>query len=387
MSGSEPTGEARLAALRLARTHGIGPVNYRRLLKRYGDAETALDALSSLSGAKHLKLTSIDAAERELAAIERAGARLFLLGDASYPDILARIADPPPALMATGRLELLQNPACAIVGSRNASAIGLRLARDLGAQLGSQGFTIVSGLARGIDGAAHQGALATGTIAVVAGGVDHIYPPEHADLHHEIAETGLVLSETPLGTKPTARDFPRRNRIISGLSLGTLVVEAAMKSGSLITARLAGEQGREVMAVPGSPLDPRAKGTNHLLREGAHLVESAEDAAGLLSQVRIPLPPDEVRDLELDFAPSGRAGLGAAGVDTPVEFPAGAPSAPDDRPARSRSLMDLISPVPVSVDELARQSGKAAGQVQAEILELELSGHVVQLAGGRVQRV
>lgn len=379
MNSPDFTGEARLAALRLARTQGIGPVNFRRLLQRYGDAASALEALPSLKGAKHLNITSRQAAERELAALDRAGARLFIAGEASYPEILNAIADPPAALIAIGRIELLHRPACAIVGSRNASAIGLRLARDLGASLSAEGFAIVSGLARGIDGAAHQGALESGTIAVVAGGVDHIYPPEHAGLHQAIAETGLILSETPLGTRPTARDFPRRNRIISGLSLGTLVVEAAMKSGSLITARLAGEQGREVMAVPGSPLDPRAKGTNHLLREGAHLVECADDAADILSQVRLPPPPETVRDQDLDFdsftIPDVKAQPEetAGGTDHPI-------------PGRG-SLMDLISPVPVSVDELARQAGRPAGQVQAEILELELTGDVVQLPGGRVQRV
>lgn len=379
MNSPDFTGEARLAALRLARTQGIGPVNFRRLLQRYGDAVSALEALPSLTGAKHLKIIRRDTAERELAAIDRADARLFLCGEASYPEILTFIADPPAALIAFGRIELLHRPACAIVGSRNASAIGLRLARDLGATLSAQGFTIVSGLARGIDGAAHRGALDTGTIAVVAGGVDHIYPPEHAGLHQAIAETGLVLSETALGTRPTARDFPRRNRIISGLSLGILVVEAAMKSGSLITARLAGEQGREVMAVPGSPLDPRAKGTNHLLREGAHLVESAEDVSHILSQVRLPSPPDTVRDQELDFDSFAHPDTRAR----PVETAGGT----DNAKPECSSLMDLISPVPVFVDELARQAGRPAGQIQAEILELELAGEIVQLPGGRVQRV
>ncbi|WP_300553258.1 DNA-processing protein DprA [Maricaulis sp.] len=379
MNSPDFTGEARLAALRLARTQGIGPVNFRRLLQRYGDAVSALEALPSLTGAKHLKIIRRDTAERELAAIDRADARLFLCGEASYPEILTFIADPPAALIAFGRIELLHRPACAIVGSRNASAIGLRLARDLGAPLSAQGFTIVSGLARGIDGAAHRGALDTGTIAVVAGGVDHIYPPEHAGLHQAIAETGLILSETALGTRPTARDFPRRNRIISGLSLGILVVEAAMKSGSLITARLAGEQGREVMAVPGSPLDPRAKGTNHLLREGAHLVESAEDVSHILSQVRLPSPPDTVRDQELDFDSFAHPDTRAR----PVETAGGT----DNAKPECSSLMDLISPVPVFVDELARQAGRPAGQIQAEILELESAGEVVQLPGGRVQRV
>ncbi|WP_300531755.1 DNA-processing protein DprA [Maricaulis sp.] len=380
MNGPDTHREARLATLRLARTAGIGPVNFRRLIDRYGDAQTALDALPSLKGAAHLSITSRDAAQRELEAVDRADAALFLLGEPSYPDLLARIADAPAALMVSGRAELLQRPGCAIVGSRNASAVGLRLARDLAAAISAEGLVVTSGLARGIDGAAHTGSLAHGTIAVVAGGIDHIYPPEHARLHHEIAETGLVVSEMPLASRPTARDFPRRNRIISGLTRGTLVVEAAMKSGSLITARLAGEQGREVMAVPGSPLDPRAKGTNHLLREGAHLIESAEDVVELLGQIHLP-PPEQVR--EADDGPFTPFATDTAPEhDTPH-----AEDAEHSAPMPARDLLDLISPVPVSVDELARQSGKGAGEIQAEILELELTGAVIQLPGARVQRV
>lgn len=369
----------RLAALRLARTPRLGPVTYLRLLSRYTSPSAALEALPELVRAKRLKHFDIPGENQALAELEHlaeTGATLFLLGDEAYPYALSLIPDPPIALIASGRTELLDRPACGIVGSRNASAAGRRLARDLARELSESDICVISGLARGIDGAAHQGALRAGTIAVVAGGADVIYPPEHQKLHEQIADEGLVVSEMPMGTRPVARDFPRRNRIISGLSLGTLVIEAALQSGSLITARLAGEQGREVMALPGSPLDPRARGTNRLLRDGAHLVESSEDVLDILhgsslrpSCVR-EADPTELFPLDLDV-PGGNA---ASKVECEIVTTPGA------------ALEDLLSFTPVSIDELARQSGQPLGQVQADLLELELEGRVAMTAGGLVQR-
>lgn len=379
--GAPSDDTTRLATLRLDRTPGLGARGFARLLARYGNAPAALDALPDHARRRHLpvpEIPSIEDALVELDAIDRAGARYLAFGTPDYPSGLNMIADPPPGVIVTGRTELLFRPALAIVGSRNASAAGLRLARDISAGLGEAGIIIVSGLARGIDGSAHRGALETGTIAVLAGGIDHIYPPEHESLHREIAETGLLVSERPLSAIPTARCFPRRNRIISGLSLGTLVVEAALRSGSLITARYALEQNRDVMAVPGSPLDPRAKGTNQLLRHGAHLVENAEDILALLPGMRPlgeRLPPpvpdgleDEAPDLFSD-APTG---------DESIE-----PSpAIEPRPG----LMQLVSASPVSIDEVARQSGRSIASVKAELFELEMDGQVECLPSGMVVR-
>jgi DNA processing protein len=370
--------------LRLARTPRIGPVTFARLLGGYETATAVLDVLPELArnrGAAAPVIPSIDAVDAEFERIEQAGAEILLLGDTRYPTALACIPDPPPALIIRGRSECLDAPACAIVGSRNASAAGLRFARELASGLGDQSVTIISGLARGIDGAAHKGALESGTIAVLAGGIDHIYPPEHGELHQAIAEQGLLVSEMPLGTSPTARDFPRRNRIISGLSLGTIIVEAAMRSGSLITARFAGEQGREVMAVPGSPLDPRAKGTNRLLRDGAHLIETPEDALAILNHCPSPHRPpglDDVAEPPISFG--GRPEL-PEGPEQIVPDP-GVCAEADDPVER---LRNLLSPTPVSADELARQARLPIGIVQATVMEFELSGDAIVLPGGLIQ--
>ncbi len=252
--------------LRLARTENVGPVTYRELMGRYASATRALDALPHLArrGGRiaPLKIVSIADADRELEAGDRLGATLITLGEAAFPPPLAALDPPPPLVWALGHPSLLHKPAVAVVGARIASAAGQRFARAIAMELGQAGLVVVSGLARGIDGAAHEGALATGTVAVLAGGVDDIYPPEHKALYAQIRAQGCLVSENAVGRRATARDFPRRNRIISGLSLGVVVVEAEQRSGSLITARLANEQGREVFAVPGSPLDPRAKGPN-----------------------------------------------------------------------------------------------------------------------------
>lgn len=378
MSQTKLDDQNRLAALRLARTPRLGPVTYLKLVARYGSPSEALEALPELVRAKRLKGFDIPAEAQALAEMEglaASGDTLFLLGDKAYPRPLSLIPDPPIAIIARGNTELLERAACGMVGSRNASAVGRRLARDLAREISEDGICVVSGLARGIDGAAHLGALPAGTIAAVAGGVDVIYPPEHQALHAQIISQGLVLSEMPLGTRPVARDFPRRNRIISGLSLGTLVVEAALQSGSLITARLAGEHGREVMALPGSPLDPRAHGTNRLLRDGAHLVENAEDILNILKSSS--LRPTSVRDVEtIDLFAREDEAEHTAG---PEASDAGGNADPD-------TLEDLLSFTPVSVDELARQSGQPLGLVQAELLELELGGRIVITSAGLVAR-
>jgi DNA processing protein len=364
--------------LRLARTPGLGPVGIARLMAHYNTPAEAIDALPGRARRAGRAVPAIPDADRvcrEIEAADRAGVRLLCLTDPDYPAALAAIPDAPPVIAVKGRTELLDAFACGMVGARNASAAGLRLARELAHGLGSAEVCVVSGLARGIDGACHAGALETGTVAVLAGGLDHVYPPEHDRLHAAIADQGALVSEMPLGHTPRARDFPRRNRLISGLSRGVLVVEAALRSGSLITARLAAEQGREVMAIPGSPIDPRARGTNRLLREGAHLVESVEDILAILRDS--PLLPAGVRE-----APAEEADLlDTDWLDEAVEDHPG-PDEPVDPVARLRAL---LSPAPVSADELARQSGLPPGQVQAALMELEQDGHLARLPGGLVQ--
>lgn len=313
----------RFARLRLVRTDRIGPVAFTQLIGRYGSALNALDALPDLvrkSGAASIP-PPVEAVEREIAAGDAIGARLLVLGDSDYPEMLAALDPPPPILWTRGRVDLLNQPSVAIVGARIASAGGQRIARGLAQQLGQAGHVVVSGMARGIDAAAHEGALATGTVAVLGGGVNDIYPSEHADLYARLTEQGCVVSESPVGARAQARDFPRRNRIISGLSRGVVVVEAEVRSGSLITARLAAEQGRDVFAVPGSPLDPRARGPNELLRQGAILCEGIEDidrAFNTLRTMREP-PADPMRfdgdiddaflDRVADLLPGGLASL------------------------------------------------------------------------------
>jgi len=360
-SGSGVSVQAdRVARLRLIRSENVGPVGFRQLIGRFGSAEAALDALPNLArraGGRELRLAGARDAEREIAAVERAGARLIFWGQAPYPSRLAELDDAPPVLTARGRLALLDVPAVAIVGARNASAAGAKIAREIAAELAAAGVCVVSGMARGIDAAAHRGALPA-TVACVAGGADVAYPPELADLQAAVAEGGLVLAEQPIGTQPQARHFPRRNRIISGLSLGVVVVEAAIKSGSLITARFAGEQGREVMAVPGSPLDPRAHGGNGLIREGATLVQSAADVLeAVRPHAQPPARANAVFETAEPFEPSPRD---------------------HDR------IVGLLGPTPVQVDELARQSGLPAQGVATILLDLELAGRVERHAGGRV---
>jgi DNA processing protein len=274
--------------LRLARTERIGPVAFKELLRRYRSAGAVLEALPEIArrGGGSVRPATIEEIDRELAAGEALGARLLVWGDADYPPQLAAVDPPPPVLWTLGEAAILNRKAVAVVGARIASASGQRFARGLASEVGQAGYAVISGLARGIDAAAHEGALPHGTAAVLGGGVDDVYPPDNKGLYERLVAEGCIVSESPVGHRAQARDFPRRNRIISGLSLGVVVVEAEIRSGSLITARLAAEQGREVFAVPGSPLDPRAKGTNDLLRQGATLCEGAEDVLRVLTTMR-----------------------------------------------------------------------------------------------------
>ena len=350
--------------LRLIRTSGIGPIAYRQLLMRFGSASAALDAIPDLAGRGGGKPPAIfakDKAEREAAAVDKLGARYLVLGQGLYPRALAELENAPPLLTVKGNLSLLERPMIAIVGARNASAAACRFARGLAHDLGREDVTVVSGLARGIDSAAHDGSLESGTVAVIAGGIDFYYPPENEARQKEIAERGLLIAEMPPGTEPRARHFPYRNRIIAGLSDGTVVVEAAPRSGSLITARLAAEAGREVMAVPGSPLDPRAQGCNQLIRDGATLIQSAADVLEMLRPI----------------------GGGVASPRAPFEHEAPLDPVDADEGIRSR-VEELLGPSPVPVDEIVRLAEASAGSVQLVLLELELGGRLERHAGGKV---
>lgn len=357
--------EADLAKLRLIRSPRIGPVTYRQLIARFGSAEAALDALPVLAtrgGGAAPAIADPGAVRREMAAIAKLGARYLFLGDPDYPALLAELENAPPALIVRGEVALVHRPCVALVGARNASAAACRFARQLAQGLAEEGVTVVSGLARGIDTAAHVGAIRGGTVGVIASGIDIAFPPENRELQERVATEGLLLAEQPPGSEPLARNFPSRNRIIAGLAQGTVVVEAAPRSGSLITARIATEAGREVMAVPGSPLDPRAQGCNLLIREGATLVQSVED---ILEAVR-PIDPRAVR--------------------SPVSGFGGEPAA-DTGDAERRKIEGLLGPVPVPVDELIRQAALPAAVVQLVLLELELAGRLERHAGGRVSLV
>lgn len=360
------------ARLRLIRTPTIGPVTYRQLMARFGTAAAALDALPDLAarGRRRLDVPEQAIIEAEIEALERLGATMLFIGTPGYPALLAATESAPPMLAARGRTELLDRASLGVVGARNASAAGVRLARRWAEELAEKELVIVSGLARGIDTAAHIGALAGGTVAVIAGGIDVAYPAENAGLMERLMAEGLVLAEQSPGVQPQARHFPRRNRIIAGLAAGTLVIEAAPRSGSLITARLAADYGREVMAVPGSPLDPRAQGCNQLIREGATLVQSSADVLEALSA----------------FDADG--GGGTLGARFQLAEPAGvyADVSPDP-PDEARALLEsLLSPAPVAIDELVRQSGLAAAVVAHVLLDLEVEGAVERHAGGRVAR-
>ena len=358
----------KVARLRLARCRGIGPIAFSGLLRRYGTATRAIAMLPTLASDRLGEPPSINEVEDELAALSKLGAAALCIGEPLYPQALEHTQDPPPVIVVRGDAALLARPGVALVGARNASGNGRSLARTLAAELATAGLVVVSGLARGIDTAVHEGVLgALGlTTAVIACGVDIAYPPENAELQARIAAQGAVVSERPLGADARARDFPRRNRIIAGLCQGVVVIEAAPQSGSLITARLAAEQGREVMAVPGSPMDPRHRGTNQLLREGATLVECAADVIEALRPIGGKPRPGR--------AP---AGPGAAG---PIRRPADTgPPLGEVEPVLSR-----LGPEPIEVDELIRQTGLAPAEVQSALLDLELDGRLQRHAGNRV---
>jgi DNA processing protein len=378
----ELTRTERLDWLRLIRTENVGPITFRALLTRFGSAAAALDALPELARrggrTRPLKPPSRAVAERELAAHEAAEVRLIGLIEPAYPALLAALDDAPPLLAVGGNGHLLARPAIGVVGARNASLNGKRLAGMLARELAAADYVVVSGLARGIDAAAHDGALDGGTVAAIAGGLDVVYPPENADLWREIGARGALVGESPPGTQPTARHFPRRNRLIAGLALGVVVVEAAPRSGSLITARLAAEAGREVFAVPGSPLDPRAQGCNRLIRDGATLVESAADVIEGIARMARPLLEEMSARL---FAPAGGRGDGFGGTPTtpPVDTAA--------LESARRAVLENLSPTPTAVDELIRGCQLSPTLVLTVILELELAGRVERQPGNRVSLI
>jgi DNA processing protein len=354
--------------VRLIRTDNVGPITFFRLLERFGSAAAALKALPEMARrggrAAPLRIPARAEAERELATAARLGVRLVAACEPDYPEPLAAIDDAPPVLAVRGHVHLLHRPAVAVIGARNASLAGRRFTQQLARELGESGMVVVSGLARGIDTAAHEGALAAGTVAVLAGGVDVVYPEENEALYRRIVEQGAAVAEPALGTQPQARHFPRRNRLISGLSRGVVVVEAALKSGSLITAARALDQGREVLAVPGSPLDPRCHGTNALIRQGATLVQSAAEVLEALARQT----PPALAEPELDF--------GAAP-------PPASPS--DSELAAARSvILERLSPTPVPVDEVIRGCQLSAAIVQTVLLELELAGRIERRSGNQV---
>jgi len=364
-----------LARIRLLRSDRIGPISFAQLMTRFGTAIAAIEALPDLvqrSGGRAMRIATVAQVTAEVARVDAAGARYLFADDDEYPALLGHIDNAPPVLTVRGELALLGRPAIAIVGARNASAAACRFARQIAGELAEAGYLVVSGLARGIDTAAHEGAMriaGTGlasTAGVIASGIDISYPPENRSLQAEMGERALVIAEQPPGTEPLARHFPYRNRIIAGMGLGTLVVEAAPKSGSLITARLAAEAGRDVMAIPGSPLDSRSRGCNELIRGGATLVQSVGDIIEMIEP----------------FAGLAVQRVSAPGNDNP---PPRALAEPDDQ--MRATLIGLLSPSPVGIDELVRQSGLDSGAVQMILLDLELAGLIERHAAAKVSLI
>jgi DNA processing protein len=372
------TGEQRIDWLRLIRSENVGPVTFHGLVEHFGGAGEALRALPGLAlrGGREARVCSREEAERELEAARRCGAELVAYGEAAFPPLLGHIEAPPPVIYMKGAKEIWRRPAVAIVGSRNASALGRKFARGLAAELGAEGLAIVSGLARGVDTAAHHGAVDTGTIAVLAGGIDVIYPPENAGLYDRIPGAGAIISEAPPGFQARAQDFPRRNRLISGASLGVVVVEAAQRSGSLITARFALEQNRQVFAVPGHPLDPRSAGGNGLLRQGARLVACAQDVL------------DELEPLLASVQSSAHAAkLSASARSLCTEDAAVGDPQSDlfDKP-ECELVFEALGAAPVSVDDVIRATSLSPAAVKIALLELELAGRLDRRCGQLVSR-
>lgn len=353
----------RLACLRLIRSENVGPVTFRELINLYGGAENALRALPEIArragGRRAPRICPVEKALAELEAAAAIGAAVIFTIEPGYPPMLAAVDVPPPALFVKGDCQLLAKPIVAIVGSRLASAAGHKFTGYLAAELGRAGLVIASGLARGIDAAAHRASLETGTVAVLAGGIDNIYPPEHADLQRAIGEVGCLVSEMPPGFKPRAQDFPRRNRIISGMSQAVVVIEAARRSGSLVTARLAAEQGRDVFAVPGHPLDPRAEGTNDLLKNGATLLTGPGDILEGLT----PHP---------GFSERWAAELVTRAPKLELD-PAGLPPSAGDTIER---VLAVLGPAPTDIDAISRATGLEARAVNAALIELDLAGQI-----------
>ncbi|HEX3483930.1 MAG TPA: DNA-processing protein DprA [Micropepsaceae bacterium] len=368
MAGRPLRDDERIAWLRLARTESVGPATFAALIARFSDVREALDAAPRLArrgGAKELRIPTQTEAQIELEALARLGGRMLASVEPDYPAGLAALDPAPPLISVLGHIPLLKRDMVAMVGARNASALGIKFAANLAADLGAAGLVIVSGLARGIDHAAHRGTLETGTVAVLAGGVDSVYPPEHQNLYDEMKARGALVSEMPLGMAPLSRHFPRRNRLISGMARGVVVIEAAERSGSLITANYALEQGREVFAVPGSPLDPRSKGANRLIREGATLTECADDVLAALRPI-----------------------LGHA-FGEPTHHQSSSP--PADQAAMEQEadrvrlqVEEKLGPAPVEIDEIIRQCGATPAAVLTVLLELELAGRVQRHPGNRV---
>lgn len=403
MAGIVLSDRQRLDWLRLIRSESIGPRSFRSLMNRFGGAAAALDALPDLArqAGRTIRICPAGEAERELGGLSRQGGRFIALGEAGYPVPLQAIDSAPPLLAVLGRAEVLQRSGVALVGSRNASAAGMKFTARLARELGEADFNVVSGLARGIDTAAHEASLETGTVAVLAGGIDQIYPPQNIPLARRILEHGAIVSEMPLGWVARARDFPRRNRLVSGLSLGTVVIEAARRSGSLITARFANEQGRLVFAVPGSPLDPRAEGGNHLIREGATLCAEAAHVIEALQPLRQREPGAQMLLREQPRDPAGEAMWDE--LDLPEVLPAPDFTGQDEDAATlapasvvvetadglqlKRVVLDLLGATPVALDDLVRASGQGAGAVNRTLVELELDGEITRHPGGLLTRL
>lgn len=362
-----PTDQQIVDHIRLARSRSVGPVTFHKLIEKHETAAKAIEAL--LDGPSAHKVCSLASAEQELDSARTAGLQVILPGTTTYPHRLAALSDAPPLLYWRGNSSLFEGRLCAIVGARNASGAGRKLTSVLASDMGKAGVVVVSGMARGIDTAAHLSAMATGTIACLAGGLDVIYPQENRDIYFQLVENGLLVSEMPPGMKPLARHFPRRNRIISGLSDGVLIVEAAARSGSLITARFAADQGRELFAVPGSPLDPRSAGANQLIKDGAILVRNAED---ILAELPIGLkqaPAPTTLEPTVRNTPDARPG-----AQKPVK-------------AAQNGLLSLLSPSPLHVDEIVALSGQDARGILAELQVLELEGKVARHVGARYSRI
>ncbi|WP_404933121.1 DNA-processing protein DprA [Nitratireductor sp. L15S-10] len=364
--GARLSDRQRLAWLQLLRSENVGPVTFRQLVNHFGSAETALKMLPELAArggaTRRIVIASLTDVERELEEARRLGASFVAVGEPEYPPLMRRMDQPPPLLAMKGDLSVALRPTIALVGARNASLTGIKMARQLAAELGKAGFSVASGLARGIDAAVHQGSLDSGTIAALAGGLDRPYPPENLTLFEEIAERGTVLSEMPFGWVPRARDFPRRNRLVAGLAFGLVVVEAAKRSGSLISARLAGEMGRLVFAVPGSPYDPRAGGTNALLKDGAILVTETDDIVSqIIPLLEKPLPRTE-------------------SLEEPSPVSAAPPPSDSDRD----KITQALGPTPVLTDDIIRHTGLHPSQVLTILLELDLAGRLERHSGSAV---